>query len=77
MTFNILIPDIENKHKNTKDAVINILTSEWPLTLRQIFYEIKKQYHYSLTYQSIYKAVKELKEKKVLVEKDKKYGRLQ
>jgi len=73
MTFNLLVPDIENRPKNTKDAVINLLTSEWPLTLRQIFYKIKKQYNYSFTYQSVYKAVKELKERKVLLEKDKKY----
>lgn len=73
MTFNLLVPDIENKPKNTKDAVINLLTSEWPLTLRQIFYKIKKQYNYSFTYQSVYKAVKELKERRVLLEKDKKY----
>jgi len=73
MSFNILIPDIENKPKNTKDAVINILSSQWPLTLRQIFYKIKKQYNYSFTYQSVYKSVKELKEIRVLIEKNKKY----
>ena len=73
MTFNILMPELNTRPKNTKDAVISILTHEWPLTLRQIFYKIKKQYHYSSTYQSVYKAVKELKEKNVLKEKDKKY----
>jgi hypothetical protein len=73
MGFNILIPDIANKPKNTKDAVISILTLEWPLSLRNIFYKIKKQYGYSSTYQSVYKAVKELCEIGVLKEKDKKY----
>ncbi len=73
MTFNLLIPDIENKPKNTKDAVINILTYEWPITLRQIYYKIKKQYGYSSSYQSVYKAVKELKEGHVLLEGEKKY----
>jgi len=73
MTFDILMPELNAKPKNTKDAVISILTHDWPLTLRQIFYKIKKQYHYSSTYQSVYKAVKELREKQVLIEKDKKY----
>jgi hypothetical protein len=71
MTFEILMPEINNNPKNTKDCVISILTYEWPLTLRKIFYKIKKQYHYSSTYQAVYKAVKELKEKNVLIEKEK------
>ncbi|MDD5192658.1 MAG: hypothetical protein PHH54_04845 [Candidatus Nanoarchaeia archaeon] len=73
MTFEILMPEIDNNPKNTKDAVISMLVTEWPLTLRNIFYRIKKQYGYSATYQSVYKAVKELCDKKVLIEKDKKY----
>jgi hypothetical protein len=73
MAFEILIPEINNKPKNTKDAVISILTIEWPLTLRNIFYKIKKQYGYSFTYQSVYKAVKELLEKDVLKKKSKGY----
>lgn len=73
MVFEILMPELDNKPKNTKDAVINILTYEWPLTLRQIFYKIKKEFNYSSSYQSVYKAVKELCEKKVLKDNDKKY----
>jgi len=73
MAFNLLIPDIENKPKNTKDAVINILTYDWPLTLRQIYYKLKKKYGYSSSYQSVYKAVKELKESHVLLDNKKKY----
>jgi hypothetical protein len=73
MTFEILMPELESKPKNTKDAVISILTYEWPLTLRQVFYKIKKQYGYSSTYQSVYKAIKELTEKDVLTAKEKKY----
>lgn len=73
MGLNILIPEINNKPGNTKDAVISILTIEWPLSLRNIFYKIKRQYGYSSTYQSVYKAVKELCEIGVLKEKDKRY----
>ncbi|MBT4165664.1 hypothetical protein HOE04_01350 [archaeon] len=73
MAFNILIPELNNKPKNSKDAIINILTLEWPLTLKQIYNKIKKQYTYTSTYQSVYKAVKELTESKVLKSKNKEY----
>jgi len=73
MGFNLLIPDINERPQNSKDAVISILTFEWPLSLRNIFYKIKKQYRYSSSYQSVYKAVKELSESGVLIKKDKKY----
>jgi len=73
MPFNILVPELNSKPKNSKDAIINILTTEWPLTLKQIYYKIKKQYNYASSYQSVYKAVKELCDTKVLKGKDKKY----
>ncbi len=73
MSFNIVVPELMGRPKNTKDIVITLLTYEWPLTLKQIYNSIKKQYSYSLTYQAVYKAVKELCEKKSLIEKNKKY----
>jgi len=73
MGFNILVPEINNRPTNTKDAVISILTIDWPLSLKNIYTRIKKQYGYSATYQSVYKAVKELCEINVLKEKDKRY----
>jgi len=73
MVMNILIPEMGSKPSNTKDAVISILTTDWPLSLRQIFYKIRKKYNYSSSYQAVYKAVKELKDKDVLTEQDKRY----
>lgn len=73
MALSIIIPEIGKKPDSSKDAVISILTLEWPLSLRSIFYKIKKQYGYSSSYQAVYKAVKELKISKVLREKDKRY----
>ena len=71
--LNLTIPDIANKPKNTKDAVISILTTDWPLTLRGIFYNIKKRFNYTSSYQSVYKAVKELVHEGVVLSKNKKY----
>ena len=73
MVFNLIIPEINSRPKNTKDAIISILSLEWPLSARKIFYEIKRQYRYSHTYQSVYKSLKELVEKNVLREKDGEY----
>ncbi len=72
MVLDIIIPEMNSK-PGTKDAVISILTTEWPLTLRGIFYKIKKQYDYSYSYQAVFKAVKELVHVEVLIEKEKKY----
>lgn len=73
MVLSIIIPELNNKPGNTKDAIISILTIEWPLSLKGIYYKIKKRYGYGCTYQAVFKAVKELLEGKILVEKDKKY----
>ena len=73
MVFNLLIPELNSKPQNTKDAVISILTSNWPLSLRQIFFALKKNYHYNSSYQAVFKAVNELLERKVLVRKGKEY----
>ena len=73
MVFDLVVPDLGNKAKNTKDAIVSILVSEWPLSIKQIFFALKKNYHYSSSYQAVFKAVNELQTKKVLVRKEKKY----
>lgn len=72
MVLNLVIPELNSK-PGTKDAVISILTIEWPLSLRAIFYKIKAKYNYGFSYQAVFKAVKELVEIGVLIERDKKY----
>lgn len=71
--FNIIVPELNVNPKITKDAIINILTIEWPLSLKTIFNRIKKEYNYNYSYQAVFKAVKELVSSSVLNEKEKKY----
>lgn len=71
MVFSLVVPQLGNP-KNTKDFVITILTSDWPLTLKQIYNKIKN-YGYSSSYQAVYKAVKELVSSNAILEKEKKY----
>lgn len=68
MTLEIFIPEISNNPKNSKDAIITALTTEWPLTIKKIYNKLKKQFGYSSTYQSVYKSVQELKEKEIIRE---------
>lgn len=72
MGFNLFIPDI-NKKNSSKDMVINILTKNYPLTIKKIYNYAKKNYNYSLTYQSIFKAVNELLKNKVLIKNNSQY----
>ncbi|MEI6058889.1 MAG: hypothetical protein WCP89_03905, partial [archaeon] len=73
MVFSLLLPELSDRPKGTKDAVISILSIKRPLTLREIFYAIKKRYNYSSSYQAVFKAVKEMHSQKVLVKKENKY----
>jgi len=70
MVLNLVLPEI-GTNPSTKDCIIGILTNEWPLSLREIFFRAKKKYKISCSYQAIFKSVKELVEKKVLIDSEK------
>ncbi len=72
MVIEITLPQTGSE-KKTKDLIIAVLSIEWPLSLKQIHNKIKKNYAYSDTYQSVYKAAKLLCDQRVLVKKDKNY----
>ena len=65
MTIEITVPQLEQK-KTTRDYIISVLGSEWPLTARKIYYILKKKYGHSVSYQAVYKVVKDLVSKKIL-----------
>ena len=52
--------------ETTKGVILNVLASEWPLSIKRIFFNIKKVTGKSLTYQAVYKSVKELLDDGVL-----------
>lgn len=61
------------ERKPLKNLIIYSLVSEWPLTVRKIYNRLKSNNGIDVTYQAVFKTVKELVDKDVLVEKDKKY----
>jgi len=62
------------KGKSVKNNIIHILAFEWPLTLREIYKKTTKTYNVDVTYQAVFKAVKELKERNVIVKEGKNYS---
>lgn len=66
-------PGKKSEKKPLKNLIIHALISEWPLTVRKIYNKVKGDNNVDITYQAVFKTVKELVERDVLVEKDKKY----
>ncbi|UCD07145.1 MAG: hypothetical protein JSW41_04945 [Candidatus Aenigmatarchaeota archaeon] len=65
--------ETNSKKRPLKNLIIYTLVSEWPLTVRRIYNKLKNNNEIDVTYQAVFKTVKELVEKDVLVEKDKNY----
>ena len=65
--------DVLTKDKSTKKIIIDILSSEWPLSLSKIYYKIKKKYGLGITYQAVHKAINELTGERILKKEKKEY----
>ncbi len=60
--------------RKVKDAVVGVLSQDWPLSLKQIYFTILRRYSMTVSQQAVYKALKQLVENKVLVKKERKYA---
>jgi len=65
MSLTISVPQLD-KHATTKDYVVTILSSDWPLTVKKLHWLLKKRYAKSVSYQAVYKTVQELLSENVL-----------
>lgn len=59
MAFNLMLPQL-NKEVSVKDCIISILSYNWPLTQKKLYNLIKKKYGKNITYQAVYKAIRDL-----------------
>lgn len=57
----------------TKESIINILSYDWPLSVRKIYSLMKKRHGFKATYQAAYKAINEMLMEKVLIKTDEGY----
>jgi predicted transcriptional regulator len=46
--------------ETTKSVILRILANEWPLSMKKIYFSVKRASKKALTYQAVYKSVKEL-----------------
>ena len=67
MSFSLTLPSLE-KGASVKDYSISVLSSDWPLTAKKLHAAIKKRFGKNMTYQAVYKTVKELVEEGVLMQ---------
>ena len=72
--FKVKLPEIESANISTKDRIIHILASEYPLTAKKIYNALKKTSPLAnISYQAVHKAIKELTMSKVLLKEEKGY----
>lgn len=61
------------KKRNVREAIISILGREYPLSIRKIYNKVKKEYNLDVTYQAVFKIIKELVGDRVLEKSEKEY----
>lgn len=66
MTFNLMLPQL-NKDASVKDCILSILSYDWPLSQKKIYNTIKKKYGKNVTYQAVYKSIRELLSMQVVI----------
>ena len=59
--MNISILDMgKTKKRNVRESIISILSRDYPLSIRKIYNSVKKEYKLDVTYQAVFKLVKEM-----------------
>jgi hypothetical protein len=59
--------------ESTKNLILQELSNQWPLNLKKIYSIVRHSSKKALSYQAVYKAVKELQEEGILSKQEKKY----
>lgn len=50
----------KTKKRNVRESIISVLSKQYPLTIRKIYQFIKKEHKLEVTYQAVFKVVKEM-----------------
>lgn len=61
------------KKRTVRETIISILSKEFPLNIKKIYSKIKKEYNLGVTYQAVFKIMKEMQEDNILEKSDKEY----
>jgi len=73
MPLSVTIPTL-GKPKSVKDAVISVLSHEWPLTAKKIYNIIRKTHSLSVSYQAVHKVLAEMVRDGTLAKDGKEYS---
>lgn len=57
---------LNQKPGNVKNALVQKLSKQWPLTLKQLDHVLKREFGMDVTYQAIHKAMSQLEDEKVV-----------
>jgi len=60
--------------RDLRDSVLSILTEEWPLSAREIYKHVSKDYKINVTYQGVHKAVRQMADEGLLVPREGRYS---
>lgn len=74
MTFNISLINTNGKPKTVKEGVVAALISEWPLSTKQLYNSLKKNYDLNVSYQAVHKMINQLMNEKVINKNGKGYS---
>jgi len=76
MPLNLFVPQVGSSSENSsaKDMIVLVLSSEFPLSLKQIHSLIRKKYGSEISSQATFKALADLSNKGVVLKQDKLYS---
>lgn len=66
MTTKTILSGFVLSNQSSSDAVISVLSEHWPLSTKELFAVLKKEYGFSATYQALHKTLGKLVEQGVL-----------
>ena len=66
MIQRLIVPQLGFKSHSTKDNIILILSHKWPLSAKEIYFEVQKNSLKELTYQAVHKTVLQLEKEGVI-----------
>lgn len=73
MGVNVVLPVMRVASSSTKDLIVSVLSEEWPLSMREIYFRVNKLRGVPISYQGLYKILHELVDEGLLVQEKKKF----
>ena len=73
MVGGLSFPLLDQKSGTARDRILTVLSKRFPLTAKQIFSELKKEFGSNVSYQAIHKLLSQLAEERVIVREEKNY----